>query len=249
MSLKDLKSQVDKISFIHEEMKTTWKSVKPVKGPYREKMNALINLLRVQHVQIMSLLPKVEESITVRDETIRALGSKVADLRSKHQKSDPFYVTTNNLGPNVFNQHEEKEWSEAKRRILEEEMLRELARLSVGKLELQDSERQRWEANIAKSYRKHSTSRTSKSDPAVRNSKFGRYRNSRNSRSFESLSSECIINDRSSEEPSLADVLNTQTENSKNCTEIQRTKFPTPSTVPEYVGISWTSESESESSD
>merc|ERR1719499_823916 len=88
-------------------------------------------------------IKSVETSIQARDDTIMALGEKLANAREKTSK--PFFVVGKGLGddtdmPGLYRKGESKKWTSSQQANLQNDMLREMARLSLVPMGLSEDQ-------------------------------------------------------------------------------------------------------------
>merc|ERR1719499_346016 len=88
-------------------------------------------------------IKSVETSIQARDDTIMALGEKLATAREKTSK--PFFVVGKGLGddvdvPGLYRKGESKKWTSSQQANLQNDMLREMARLSLVPMGLSEDQ-------------------------------------------------------------------------------------------------------------
>lgn len=129
------------------------------------KLDTLFKLLQVQTQAVQESIQNVNTAITSRDDCIRALGEKLADVRAKN--SEPFYVVEEDAqrkrGPScgmrraraasLMRVGEEQKWDKKRRKTYADELTREMARLSLAPMGLQGSEFERAKDELATSMR------------------------------------------------------------------------------------------------
>lgn len=109
------------------------------------KLRGLLQLIQGQVAELSDIAEEVDVSIKARDETIAALGEK---LSQQHQRvAKPFFVppplpqkSHEEESSGVFKPEEQEEWSNQRRKTLQDGMLRELARLSILPMGLEGKE-------------------------------------------------------------------------------------------------------------
>lgn len=133
---------------LHTQIASVWKQFKVPRNQkiLSQKMEKLLELVAVQDSFLQEGIEDAQQAIEARNLTIDALGSKLFDLTAKN--SEDFYVlsapkeepTENEDQPNLVRPRESETWSRDRAGTLENEILREMARLSLEPLGLREQE-------------------------------------------------------------------------------------------------------------
>lgn len=144
--IKDLSSYIDQMQKL--------KCVKNAKGQEGKKLKTLLALITSQVELTNKEADMLDTAISARDLTIRSLGEKLAEIRSKQAK--PFFVVGGDHdereereGPQIFKKGNMQKWDKKTRMSLQNEMLREMARLVTDPMGLEGNAREEMEEEIA----------------------------------------------------------------------------------------------------
>jgi len=147
--IETLVAQLSQLESLQKEVQNSYKQCKVVKGPQSEKLKSLLKLVSVQQSIVMKELVKIKGLISAQDETIKSLGKKLCDYSNKN--SEPFYVAKKEENaPNLYRPDTDNHWSRARAYSAQQEMLHEMARLSIQPMGLSKSEEMKVAKEVAK---------------------------------------------------------------------------------------------------
>jgi len=148
-SIKTIIAQLTQLENLQNEAQLSYKQCKVVKGPQNEKLKSMLKLVQVQQSIVMKELVKIKGLISAQDETIKSLGTKLCDYTNKN--SEPFYVSSKEKSaPNLYRPDTDSHWSRARAFSAQQEMLHEMARLSIQPMGLSKSEQMKVAKEVAK---------------------------------------------------------------------------------------------------